>query len=89
MSAPMVAINLGAAASQIEHMQEHLTEAAGWIGTDSAGEAEPHLLAAFVTLNRLREALGLRLKMVANTPGYADPGACAVRGEPVEGGTDG
>lgn len=61
----MSGVNLNEAAGQLEDLHRHLTQAAAWCGADSADEAQSYLLDAFVTLGRLREALGIELKMVA------------------------
>lgn len=68
-------LNLGNAAGQVAgqlgDLHEHITTAAAWCGADSAEEAKPYLLDALVTLNRLREALGLRLTLITNTASEA------------------
>lgn len=56
--------SIGQVRGQLDDLHAELEHAAGWCGADSGEEAKPHVLAALVSLGRLREALGFRASVV-------------------------
>lgn len=55
---------VGQVTGQLDDIHEELMRAAAWCAVDTGEEAKPHVLAALVSLGRLREALGFRASVV-------------------------